>query len=95
MEQLLSFVCSPDNDVLFLLLYHQSNLHCIIMALYWSDIILESAQIYKVLSPYTSYSMFSLKFKYSLLMQNSEEYTDIQHLGSALALSANHRRSCC
>ena len=29
MEQLLSFVCSPDNDVLFLLWHHQSNLHWI------------------------------------------------------------------
>ena len=29
MEQLLSFVYSPENDVLFLFLHHQSNLHCI------------------------------------------------------------------
>ena len=64
------------------------------MALYvhWSDIIWESAQIYKGLSPYTSYPMFFLKIKYILLMQNSEEYTDYEHLGSALELSADQRR---
>ena len=49
------------------------------MALFvhWSDVIRESAQIYEGLSPYTSYSMFFLKIKYRLLMQNSEEYTDV------------------
>ena len=64
------------------------------MALYvhWSYIIQESAQIYKDLSPYTSYSMLFLKIKYRLLMQNSEEYTDFQHLSSALELSADQRR---
>ena len=52
MGQLLSFVCSPENDVLFLLLHHQSNLH-LHTALYvhWSDIIRESAHIYEGLSP--------------------------------------------
>ena len=96
MEQVLSFVCSPENDVLFLLLLHQSNLNCIRLYMFhWSDIIQESSQIYQGLSPYTSYSVFFLKIKYRLLMQNSEEYTDFQHLGSALKLSADHRRSCC
>ena len=37
--------------------------------------------------------MFFLKIKYRLLMQNSEEYTDFQHLGSALELSADQRRN--
>ena len=60
--------------------------------MHWSDIIRESAQVYEGLSPYTSYSMFFLKIKYRLLMQNSEEYTDFQHLGSALELSADQRR---
>ena len=60
--------------------------------MYWFDIIRESAQIYEGLSPYTSYSTFFLKIKYRLLMQNSEEYTDFQHLGSALELSADQRR---
>ena len=52
MEQLLSFVCSPENDVIFLLLHHQSKLH-LHTALYvhWSDMIRESAQIYEGLSP--------------------------------------------
>ena len=59
---------------------------------HWSDIIRESAQLYEGLSPYTSYSMFFLKIKYRLLMQNSEECTDFQHLGSALELSADQRR---
>ena len=36
--------------------------------------------------------MFFLKIKYMLLMQNSDEYTDFQHLGSALELSADQRR---
>ena len=36
--------------------------------------------------------MLFLKIKYRLLMQNSEEYTDFQHLGTALKLSANQRR---
>ena len=64
------------------------------MALYdhWSDMIRDSAQIYEGLSPYTSYSMFFLKINYRILMQNSEEYTNFQHLGSALELSADQRR---
>ena len=91
MEQLLSFVCSFDYDGLFLLLHHQSNLHTALYV-HWSDIIRESSQIYEGLSPYTSYSMFFLKIKYRLLMENSEEYTDFQHLGSALELLADQRR---
>ena len=39
-----------------------------------------------------SYSMFFMKIKYRLLMLNSEEYTDFQHLGSALELAADQRR---
>ena len=59
---------------------------------HWSDIIQESAQIYEGLSPYTSYSMFFLKIKNRQLLQNSEEYTDFQHLGSSLEPSADQRR---
>ena len=38
-------VSSPENDVLFLLLHHQSNLHTALYV-HWSDIIRETAQIY-------------------------------------------------
>ena len=36
--------------------------------------------------------MFFLKIKYRLLIQNSEEYIDFQHLVSALELSADQRK---
>ena len=58
------------------------------MALYvhWSAIIWESSQIYEGLYPYTSYLMFSENQVPSI----GEEYTDFQHLGRALELSADY-----